>query len=242
MNFPQYGTIASSFTGSLIIAPISSLHITLTEAYDINQIYLNISIQLQTLEIKLNGTKDDLETIIINSQYLPIFSEERLEIDFRILSLKKKWGLIEKLISETKKEIVFPIEISSVDEFLIENSNIEYIDSEKDGREWIISNFKKRNVIMLDSENKLNETLHEVIHELHKNIDNVHEASSFSEWKSSLLKIGIILRDEHFPIFGYWSTDDKNKQKTIGQLKSWISNNEDMLSKNNNAADTIYYN
>ena len=97
------------------------------------------------------------------------------------------------------------------------------------------------NISEIDSEIKLNEILHNVIQELHKNIDNVHEASSFSEWKSSLLKIGILLSDEHDPLFDYWCTNEKASQKTIGQLKTWISKNEDMFFKNNKAVDTIHY-
>ena len=242
MNFPQYGTTATSIIGPLIITPISSIHVTSTIAYDIHQLFLRTKIQLEKLEMSSIGTNEDLETVKTNLHYLPRFSKERLELDIRIQSLKKKWGLIERAIPETRNEITFPIEISSVDEFLIENSNIEYIDSELDGREWIISRIKKRNVSKIDSENKLNEILHEVIEELNQIIDDIHEASSFSEWKSSLSKIGIILSEEHILLFEYWSTNEKNKQKTIGQLKTWISNNEDIIFSNNKVADTISYN
>jgi hypothetical protein len=242
MNFPQNGTTATSINEPVIITPLSSLHITSTEAYDINQIFLDTSIQLQLLEMNSKGSEDEIETITISSQLLPRFSEERLELDFRVQSLMKKWGLIEKLIPETRKEITFPLEVSSLDNFLIENSNIEYIDSEKDGREWIIENIKKLNFSKLDSEKELNEILQEVIQELHKNIDNVHNSNSFSEWKSSLLNIGIVLSDEHYPLFEYWSTNERKKQKTIGQLKTWISSNEDKIFGNNSVTDTIYYN
>lgn len=242
MNYLQYGTTASSINEPLIITPLSSLHVTSIEAYDINQIFLRINIQLIELEMNSKGTNEDLETVIINSHYLPRFSEERLEIDFRILSLKKKWGIIESVIPEASNEITFPIEVSSLDEFLIENSDIEYIDSGKDGRKWIITNLRNLNISEIDSEMKLNEILQYVIQELHKKIDNVHESSSFSEWKSSLLKIGIIISDEHDSLFDYWCTNEKAKQKTIGQLKTWISKNENMLFKNNKAVETIHYN
>ena len=73
MNYLQNGTTASSINEPLIIAPLSSLHVTSIEAYDINQIFLRINTQLKELEMNFKGTEDDLETITISSQHLPRF-------------------------------------------------------------------------------------------------------------------------------------------------------------------------
>lgn len=224
MIFFHYGTVAEPITEDTTLSNLGSLYITSSVTYDTNTIFKRLSLQLDHLDRQTSGTEEELHPILEEKNILPRFSEERLECDLRVESLKKKWGLNKKAVQSKKELLSFPIEIEEIDAILIEKKHSGYINSGKDGRLWIQSWVEQEGYTFIKSEEKLKLITGEAISQLEKNIQRAKECSTAQEWKEVLDVLNISVSDSFLSddLFGQWKKEKKEKLTTISRIKKWI--------------------
>jgi hypothetical protein len=238
MDLPQNGTIATMPHDQITSPTLTLYKVTSTENFDKLTVYNKLTLCLDKLENELTGFNEDIDSLSVDLNRLPRFSHERLECNFRIQSLKKKWGLVKPKQPLQKKETIFPIKLSDVNNFLIEKSHVEYINSGKDGREFIQSHLIQSGITMINSEEELEHFVQDSLQLLVTTIINVHTSSTFDEWKMSLQILGMNSIPKSRTLFKNWMETNKNNLKTIGQLKIWLSNQE-KTQLDENVVDTI---
>lgn len=235
MEFFQKGTIAESMTHdtSLKGLDLSEFTITSTETFDTEIFFKQLSLQLDMLENQKTGTQEAIDHLTDNLSRLPQFSEERVECDIRIKSIKIKWGLSRKSVKPTSETISFPVEVEKMDAALIEKKHYGYINSGKAGRLWIQSWIKNQGIAIIPTEKKLNQLVEKAASELSRQIVVSRLATSKEEWEQALRSLGIQVGSNHLDIlFENWLETKKERLVTIPQIQKWTLTQEKTILMN----------
>ncbi|MCO1603188.1 hypothetical protein [Desulfosporosinus nitroreducens] len=136
-------TIASS-NKEQVINQLNNLNLTFTGAIDQSELFIDLNQKLGNLESKGTVSEDEISSILPMLENLTLGSDNRLECDFRMRSLKKKFKssatVKQKMIKTviTRQQILQTInqsiDIDEVNEALIELNEKDYINLGKEGR------------------------------------------------------------------------------------------------------------
>jgi hypothetical protein len=232
MGYYQEGTIAAKNIEILTFNPNVEMNITSSEAYDLEAIYQQISSKLS--EIEKYGIENSRGHLSFEKDLnlLPRFSEERLELEFRIQSLQKSQGTDNTARLPEYSEITFPIKIENFENALLELGHIDYMNIGRAGRKWVNSDLLSSGINAAESEGQLYHLADASIFKLEELIKEIKAADSADAWLEMVdafdVKVDTSIKSE---IFLNWTNADKSKITTVGQVESWIIDFEKRQNK-----------
>jgi hypothetical protein len=216
------------------------LDLTYSEVYDENLLFKKLSKKISELELISKGSIEHLEILNHDVNKLSRNSEYRLECEIRVRSLKKKWGLINPSKVNTPAELKFPINIEEVEASLIQLSNQTYINSGKEGRQWVNNYMERLNLKTIESEKHLSKIASQALKELSNQIEEVFSAKTEVDWKEALHKINIAVNENDISnVFSLWKKAEKDRLTTIRQLKNWVKNKQENVQQDQAVMETI---
>jgi hypothetical protein len=230
MGFSQTGTTAVPFENNHNIDILKDFNFTSTEGHDLNTTFQKAQDILDQLEQNHSGTIQDLELLSKLIDWLPRNSEERLECDIRIRSIKKKWGIDFQTFRQKKQteKVKLAFTVNNIEQIMIEIGHADFINSGKDARVWIIEQLSKASVkeytseeeIVLDVEEKLR-LLEELLSEVKSTEkgDEVFNAFQILQVKS------FITADQEIQesIISQWMLSARDQINTLTQLNIMIT-------------------
>jgi hypothetical protein len=231
MEFSQTGTTAVPFENHHRFDILNELKLTSTEGHDLITTFQKAQDILQELEQNNSGTIQDLEVLCKLTDWLPRNSEERLECDIRIRSIKKKWG-IDLNTSRQKKsteKVKLAFTVNNIEQIMIENGHADFINSGKDARIWIIEQLSKASVKEYTSEEKIVLDVEGKLHLLEELLSEVKSAEKDDEVFNAfqILQVkSFITADQEIQesVISQWMLSARDQINTLTQLNIMITN------------------